>query len=68
MAKTYEITQTLEDRNFFLNYPRDMMEDINDKHPGSIIDYEVNENDLTLTITEEGHKNLKAIKELIAKM
>lgn len=68
MANTYPVTLTLEDGNFFLTYPRDMMEDVNDKYLGAIADYEIDGNDLTLTITEDGRNHLEDIKKLIAEV
>lgn len=68
MAKTYKTTQTLKEENFFLIYPKYMTADVNDKFPEAIVDYEVNGNDLTLELTEYGHKNLEAIESLIAQM
>ena len=74
--KTYTGELKLNEDNRFLTYPRDMMEDINDAFsevvidcgPDAILDYDIDELQLTLTLSEVGKKNWRGIKELIAKM
>ena len=69
MATKHKALQRLEDGNLFLTYPRDMMEDINDKYPIAIEDYSIEDsNFLFLTLSEVGKDNWTAIKKLIAEM